>query len=1237
MPNPSGGTMTGKTGNGYARITSTFTPVKITGGSGSGIGEGQILNYGYTGGIQSVKLPEGQYKLEVWGAQGGSYNSSVIGGKGGYSTGTLTLNSEQTLYIAVGGQGSWGFSANGGYNGGGSIGHTGSSGNGAGSGGGATHIAKRTGLLNTLSSYTSDILIVAGAGGGGVYGNDGGNKGGVGGGLSGLNGTGNSYGTPSPGTQTSGGVSGNRDNHSSYTNGAFGQGGSGSGSGNTWYGGGGGSGWYGGGYGGTHWAGSGGSSYIGGIASGQTIAGNASMPNPSGGIQTGQSGNGYARITALYVKPVITLTVQDILNYWDLIPDKLPNGSDNPIWACDRKPNVHVCDDKCVEVAILDCTEPHHKGLHYDVSNPLCWEPCNDDAAHKKYKPIVNTADGSFTPGNFINIDWGFQVYYPNIGDFNQGQPYGLGSLVSTRGRGFVDSMDTTKWTRVKRIKFNINVIYKNQLYVAGEWITLSDYGTYTGADGSKYDETKWSNYGTELFDDVRGNLIDGTRKGVYQFYAVLANSEMKASEVIIDVEAVNSRNVNDNYNSPTNRTRSRSFTALHGGTNNFYMDVVGRIGNLTLQDTTDYRFSNLLKTPIDNTDGIDQKTVYDLSILRDNTSGDVSVDGTGLYMSSAGSKVSIPDSTLQAGQYRIDVSGKALGNGKLFVTADAAWKNVGEYDRTSPGVQYVNNVNNIDFKLTGPNVDLDVGQYKMTVNGSGFTMAEFKLWENKGLPSEKILETTAEYKEDGKITYYFTLDNPIKNASITTEFSEVTQEFTFDNIIIDKLDEGTTVDMVANGHVTKIVETSNAMAYYLTVPSDATVSLGWMANNNKGLAVANITLTRLGDHAEGWIIDNVVKKVDESNQNYYLGWKRDIRGVDVSNETKWLNTYSTRNWMDGNILRFPLSPSQNNISILQDEPMLPGYDLLLDISTIGNYYRNNASLLQVMPYYYALNVNTGELTPLDVYMKLESAYAPVNIFNNYNENGSLKMPVYNYVINLDWLNENVRRNYTAVEQMQTDFFRTKFAEGGSSTDTSGITTGDSAGESPLPYKQLDAPVGSFYTLGNAQVLQATGKARTFIGGETTYGTLMNLGGSNQIKTDPQNERKYNPNGRVIDYDWWAAAQRWHFKVGVPSSTVFVKHHNVDSFNPDREITNDMIEEFKSSDYVVLCTADIRVVGDTYVLKYSHEEDNGSIKIRKKDGSWSADWKLPTNIPPVLAVYSAEITTEYDISITRTH
>ncbi len=42
-----------------------------------------------------------------------------------------------------------------------------------------------------------------------------------------------------------------------------------------------------------------GSGYIGSLASAQTIDGSLTMPNPSGGTQIGQSGNGYARITLL--------------------------------------------------------------------------------------------------------------------------------------------------------------------------------------------------------------------------------------------------------------------------------------------------------------------------------------------------------------------------------------------------------------------------------------------------------------------------------------------------------------------------------------------------------------------------------------------------------------------------------------------------------------------------------------------------------------------------------------------------------------------------------------------------------------------------------------------------------------------------------------------------------------------------------------------------------------------------
>ena len=139
---------------------------------------GQVWNFAYTGNEQEFDIPcNGVYKLETWGAQGGSvtYDSNnAIGGYGGYSKGNSNLNINEKLYINVGGKGQSGVGDNSslishtsdfGYNGGGYLGyflnnsiHSG--------GGGATHIATSTGLLSNLSSKVSDILIVSGGGAG---------------------------------------------------------------------------------------------------------------------------------------------------------------------------------------------------------------------------------------------------------------------------------------------------------------------------------------------------------------------------------------------------------------------------------------------------------------------------------------------------------------------------------------------------------------------------------------------------------------------------------------------------------------------------------------------------------------------------------------------------------------------------------------------------------------------------------------------------------------------------------------------------------------------------------------------------------------------------------------------------------------------------------------------------------------------------------------------------------------
>ena len=190
----------------------------------------------------------GDYKLETWGAQGGG-NASYAGGYGGYASGNISLTKGQILYLNVGGTNS---GTTGGYNGGGTA-LTGGTG-----GGGATHIATKSGLLSSLSSDLSSILMVSGGGGG--KGNTG--AGGNAGGISGNNGTDGACTNKAGGgaTQTAGG----RCVDSAWCNaGSFGLGGSGKAGNN---GGAGGGGLYGGGSGtggNCYGGGGGGSGYIG--------------------------------------------------------------------------------------------------------------------------------------------------------------------------------------------------------------------------------------------------------------------------------------------------------------------------------------------------------------------------------------------------------------------------------------------------------------------------------------------------------------------------------------------------------------------------------------------------------------------------------------------------------------------------------------------------------------------------------------------------------------------------------------------------------------------------------------------------------------------------------------------------------------------------------------------------------------------------------------------------------------
>ena len=332
-----------KQGNGYARITLISSPTgittdKVTISAQESISQnlqnvtGKSLtcklklnkisrtekvytgptewNYDYTGGEQTFTAPlSGTYKLEVWGAQGYSVNSTYFGGYGAYSIGFVQLKNNTNLYIYVGQNGPGGYGNFTSYpNGGASYGASPVQG---GSGGGSTYILLTESDLSALENNLDEILIVSGGGGASTYYTGWNGTGGHAGGYMGGTGTrltidAGKYTAGTGGSQTSGGSTGSCGGE----NGSFGKGGSTS----TW-GGSGGGGFYGGG-GNCGATGGGGSGYIGNSLltekamycyncqeskdiSTKTISTTCTSATPKENCS--KQGNGYARITLVNV------------------------------------------------------------------------------------------------------------------------------------------------------------------------------------------------------------------------------------------------------------------------------------------------------------------------------------------------------------------------------------------------------------------------------------------------------------------------------------------------------------------------------------------------------------------------------------------------------------------------------------------------------------------------------------------------------------------------------------------------------------------------------------------------------------------------------------------------------------------------------------------------------------------------------------------------------------------------
>lgn len=259
------------------------------------------------------------------------------------------------------------------------------------------------------------------------------------------------------------------------------------------------------------------------------------------------------------------------------------------------------------DTAAYNTTGATNPIYHYAFGDDTCYDPCNDDEKHKKTKTEDNNATSPTRSGQFVVLDYDFQVYFPNIGDFYGNGAFGIGETQKPEGMGYTDEMDTTIWLREKYLQFPYDVTYQGKTYLAGEKVMLGVYdeATYTWTDDSPGDYK-------------------------YTFHCLLNNNERASARVRYVAVAKNAPSPDTLENAVEDRNYTRYGTskrAYHDAFKEYFIDVIGRIGVLSIEDTGDFRFSNYYKQVLEgwqvdqvvravdlgkqNFVSIDQKTIF--------------------------------------------------------------------------------------------------------------------------------------------------------------------------------------------------------------------------------------------------------------------------------------------------------------------------------------------------------------------------------------------------------------------------------------------------------------------------------------------------------------------------------------------------------------------------------------------------------------------------------------------------
>lgn len=346
-----------------------------------------------------------------------------------------------------------------------------------------------------------------------------------------------------------------------------------------------------------------------------------------------------------------------------------------------------------------------------------------------------------------------------------------------------------------------------------------------------------------------------------------------------------------------------------------------------------------------------------------------------------------------------------------------------------------------------------------------------------------------------------------------------------------------------------------------------------------------------------GWLIKNLVHRVNPAKQNMMVADELDVRREERTKTAHQLNTYGFEYVKDKQTKMFdlPLVPKYNPVEVLRNQTIRIGYNIFADVETIGSYYGNTSDItgkklvdtnlgnyLNIQPIYYAYDLVHNVYKPVDIYYNNNGSIVPCYLFN---DRSSESLSKYYYYQDLKKMKKRIN-----VSNKELD--RTKKVQSYLSGGT-------------WDYRDQEKR----YSAGHAASIVLYDKHRTFVGSSKTNGRDMNPG-------DVNNELDYQKHG-----------QRWLFMAGLPSSAQFVEAGKPYTKEEAKKITN--------KQHIIVLAGNIITKGDVWTLRYTVRGDNSFQVV--PNGKVYPKLPAPYGDIPVISVSRADKTSKDDIIEQGTH